>query len=228
MTNLSRRTFLGTAITTTAIGAAGLGAADDTDGVYLYDDFTDGLDAWEVGASTSTLDDSTPFEVGLTSDHTLDGDVAAELEWDATVDHGAVWLTREVDVESGDSYIGTISLAAHSPTESFNKLSKLRVYAGFDEPEHLDDFPTQDETWHLNSPVTGLSEPLNQTEGWEEFEIHWETPTVESDTIYLAVGIQSTWETAITHAIDCVEVDLERQEPAPVANQSSWFSWNLW
>ncbi|ELZ10961.1 hypothetical protein C479_09128 [Halovivax asiaticus JCM 14624] len=210
MSQQTRRRFLRIATATATGSIVGVAAADDAATVSHHETFANGLDGWSIDADVADgVEEGTDWSVGVTEDRSLVDGRAASLTLDATAGHGGIWIAREFDVEPGTAYYGDIGVSGWSPVESEIDLSRIRVYAGPESPTSLEDFPTALEAWRLHGEVGGLVEPLNRTEGWDEFQTGWETPALSTDTITLAVGIQSAWEIDLEHAIDDVVIELE-------------------
>lgn len=210
MSQQTRRRFLRIATATATGSVVGVAAADDAAAVSHHETFDDGLDGWSIDADVPDgMEEGTHWAVDVTDEPSVVDERAAAFSFDATAGHGGSWIAREFDVEPGTAYRGEISVSGWSPVASEIARSRIRVYAGPETPASLGDFPTALEAWRLHGPVGGLVEPLNRTEGWDEFQTGWETPELSTDTITLAVGIQSAWETELEHAIDDVLIDLE-------------------
>ncbi|MFW6448379.1 MAG: hypothetical protein ACOC0X_02430, partial [Halobacteriota archaeon] len=213
---------LGASAGATAIaGCLGLGAEDDDnpESVTLEEDFEgddgqeDPLADWETEAHIGPEVDLDAFEWSIesTDERAKSGERSVSIFTEGKYDDGTAWLVRAIDVEPGYAYEAEASVYAWSDSESFNELRKLVSYLGPERPESEMDFPQSGEHSIDDVPGAGLREPLDRAEGWEEYTFTWDTPELEADTLYFAVGVSVVWETDRMYFIDDVEVTLEPQ-----------------
>lgn len=205
----SRRRFLGTAAGMTAFAAAGVpavSASGDSHEIQFTETFEYSSRDWYIDSDLpSTMDAGNGWDISLTS---TDSGKQVEYTLDATQGHGLIWIETPIDIEPNTKYFGEVSFDVWSPYESDIDLSTLRAYISDEKPESAEDFPTSRESWFLHNEVGGLEEPLNKEAGWNTYKFGWESPKFDSDTVYLAVGVASEWETEIQHLLDSVSVSL--------------------
>ncbi len=153
--------------------------------------FEDGFtfDPWTVGTDLP-VDVATGLDVGagagVYSGLASDGHYALSLSIDGRHDDGTVWVQQAADL----SNVETISLSVFSPTESFNTLSKVAVYAGPDPRRPLmeADFDT--------------TRAVEDHAGWTTYEY----PVDYDRKGVVAVGISVVWETYVRRLLDDVRL----------------------
>lgn len=209
---LSRRQLLrtGGAVATAFAGCLAT-ETDDPDPVGFADGFEAGFSGWEVDADVPA-DPNEPgqpvaWTVARSTERAASGSASLRFSLDGRQDDGTIWAVRPLAVESGRAYDVTVRAEAWSPTESFNTLAHLVMYAGAARPTAEGSFPAPGETSSGAGVVAtgGLREALNRAEGWTRYSFDWATPPLERDTIYVAVGISAVWETELTYFVDDVE-----------------------
>lgn len=210
----SRRRVLRAGATFATVGLAGCLAAgnDDPPTTGFEEGFETGLDGWERGADVpeDPNDPGQPVDWRIVRSTELAAAGSASLQYvlDGRQDDGTIWVQRTLPVEAGRTYAVSMRAEAWSPSESFNTIAHLVMYAGAQPPTAEASFPPPG----TNSsdagvaPTGGLREPLNQAEGWRPYAFTWETPALEADAIVVAVGISAVWETEMTYFVDDVTV----------------------
>lgn len=195
---------------------AGCGSSDDDDstGGGFTEGFEADLDAWKRDADVpdDPNDPGEPVEwmIEQSMERAAGGNVSLRYVLDGRQDDGTIWVTRPVEIESGRAYDVRMTAQAWSASESFNTLAHLVMYAGPTKPTVEESFPAPGEN-SSDAGVAetgGLREPLNQREGWLEYSFAWTTPTLDTDTIHVAVGISAVWETEMTYFVDDVAVSV--------------------
>lgn len=210
----SRRRYLqlGACVATAGLAGCLSPGNDDPPTSGFSEGFETGLDGWEQAADVPD-DPNQPGEkvdwrIERSTELAAAGSTSLQYVLDGHQDDGTIWVQREVPIEAGRAYAVSMRAEAWSPSESFNTLAHLVTYAGADAPTAETSFPPPG----TNSsdagvaPTGGLREPLNQAEGWRPYAFTWETPTLEADTVAVAIGISAVWETELTYFVDDVTV----------------------
>lgn len=200
------------ASTATATVAGCLSSRADPDPVTVDDSFEDGLDGWEQHSHIGP-DASGEFEYWIeqTDERAHDGEQSIAIFTEGSYDDGTAWIDRPIEVESGQAYEAEASVYAWSADESFNVVRQLVAYLGPERPSEEADFPETGENssdWG-QSDYGGLREPLERAAGWEEYTFTWETPTLEVDELYFALGVTVVWEADRIFLLDDVSISLE-------------------
>lgn len=171
------------------------------------------MDGWETGAHVGPEVDQEEFEwtVDVSGEQAAEGERSLRIVNEGNYDDGTTWAVHPVSIEPGQSYTATVTASFWSETESFNVLRNAVMRLGPEQPETEEDFPDPGvNTTALGvTPYGGLREPLHLSEGWREYEFEWTTPKLSTDTLFVAVGTTVVWETAATHFVDEVSVELE-------------------
>lgn len=210
----SRRTVLTTLAAAGAGALAGcLGDDSDPDPVTLADDFAGGLDDWEIDAALGEDDDASDFDydIALSDEEVYAGDQSVEIYTEGDHDDGTAWIVQPVDVEAGHRYHAEASVMAWSHMESFNMVRRLSCVLAPERPQTQTDFPPPDwnSTGEDEPEVGGFREPLDLAEGWYEYTFEWDSPELDTDTLYFAVGTRVVWTGDRTHWIDDVDLTIE-------------------
>lgn len=200
-----------------SVGLAGcIGEEDEEPLEYtLRDDFSNGLDDWDIEAHIGPHADLEDFEwsLDLTDDPVYAGDQAVSIFTEGTYDDGTVWIAQPIEVETERRYNAEVSFQAWSPSESFNLRRRAVAYLGQSRPTEEMDFPETD--WNSTdegmTAYGGLREPLDQADGWFKYSFEWESTNIYSDELWFAVGVTVVWETDLTNAIDDIDVHIESQ-----------------
>jgi hypothetical protein len=131
---MHRRRFLA-ACGTGAVALAGCAAPVEDDGTtdssasVTNPGFESGLRGWLVGRDLPT-DPNTDLPVEssarVVDDPVAAGDAALQFAIDGRQDDGTIWAQQAVLLDGVD----TLSVAVHSPEESFNTITRLAAYAG--------------------------------------------------------------------------------------------------
>lgn len=210
---MRRRTFLLSAGAGSAVILAGC-SGDDSDPDFR-ESFEDGLGDWETTAAIGPEVNIEDFEwsIEVWDEEAADGDRSLRITNEGDYDDGTTWAVHTLPIESGERYEPTVRAQFWSQSESFNTLRNAVMYLGPERPEREGDFPDPgvNTTQLGETAYGGLREPLHLAEGWREYSFTWTTPTLSVDTLYLALGTTVVWETAATHYVDDVRVDLDPQ-----------------
>jgi hypothetical protein len=196
-----------------AAGAAvATGCLGGVDGPAFADGFEDGLGSWESGAAIGPEVDLDEFEweVGLSGAEAASGERSLRIWNEGDYDDGVTWAVHPVPVSSGRAYDVTVTALLWSESESFNTLRDAVMRLGPDPPSVEADFPRPGvNTRDLGeTPYGGLREPLWLADGWREYAFEWRTPSLTSETLFVAVGTAVIWEGDATHYVDDVTVEL--------------------
>lgn len=190
------------------------GTPSDEVQLAVNEGFESGLDDWEVGAAIGPEVDVADFEYGIerTAERAFQGQYSLSIFTEGSYDDGTAWLVRPVEVEPGRAYETRVAVHAWSESESFNTTRNVVAYLGPERPEAEADFPAPGENSAGGSglPAGGLREPLDQAAGWNQFSFTWETPTLSTGRLFLAVGTSVVWETDRTDYFDEVVLELGR------------------
>lgn len=208
---LSRRSLLalGGAISLPGVGCLG---AQRTGLVTVEETFEQGLGDWERAADVPDHPDTgMPVEWSIepSTERARSGDRSVRFVLDGSQDDGTIWLVRPVTVTAGTAYAGELTARAWSASESFNTLAHLVCLTATARPAAENDFPPSGETWAGDGrSMAGLRQPLNRREGWDEYSVTWSTPPLDTDLLWLAVGITVVWETTVRYFLDDVDLRL--------------------
>lgn len=210
---LQRRDVLTAGAGLATLGIAGcLGTAltsmDDTS------DFEDGLGDWERNADVpdDPNNPGNPVEWSITTstDQAATGQTSVRYLLDGLQDDGTIWLVKPLEVSAGQSYSAEVTAQAWSQSQSFNTLAHLVMYLGPERPTGETDFPDPNTNSSTDAfGYGGLREPLNRSAGWEEYAFSWETPTFDTDTVYIAVGISAVWESHLGYYVDDISITFD-------------------
>lgn len=211
--DVSRRTLLQSAgILTVGLAGCRSPGRGSPDTVGFTEGFEEGLRGWERDADVPE-DPNNPgnpveWRITISTDRAAGGSASLRYFLDGRQDDGTIWVVHPVDVEAGRSYDVSMRADAWSASESFNTLAYLVMYAGSPRPTSEGSFPEPgaNSTGAGVTETGGLREVLNQTEGWKTYSFEWQTPKLERDRIYVAVGISAVWETEMTYFVDDVKL----------------------
>jgi len=211
MTRKTRRAFLGTAALTSAIGITGAAtASSDAETITFEETFDDPTREWQFEADASAdVEFGSDWSIERSDARAASGSQSLEYTVDATEEFATIWAYTEVDVERGQSYDVEVNTQFWNQAKSYNQLSKYRAYFGPEKPETVEDFPSGIEAFLMYSDAAGLEKNPWEESGWTEYPMFWQTPELETDTLYLALAVQPAWETTVEHAIDDVSVQME-------------------
>ncbi|MDZ7702319.1 MAG: hypothetical protein U5J98_09800 [Halobacteriales archaeon] len=205
----SRRRYLQLGAGLGAVLTGCLGIGDDpppTTGIE--EGFEDGLSPWEQGADVPE-DPNDPghpvaWRISRSTAQSAAGGASLRLALDGSQDDGTIWAYRRLPVTPGHAYEISMRAEAWSPSESFNTIAHLVMYAGTEPPTAEESFPSPgtNSSGAGVQPAGGLREPLNQVEGWRPYSFTWRTPRLDTDAVIVAVGISAVWETGMTYFVD--------------------------
>ncbi len=153
--------------------------------------FEAGYRGWLVGHDLPT-DPNTgrPVASGtrIASDPVAAGERSLAVSIDGRQDDGTVWVQQAVDLTDSDA----LSVAVHSPEESFNTITKVAAYAGPRPPRG-----------RLREADFDTTAAVEDHAGWRTFEydVDAEGPGV------VAVGVSVVWETRVTRHLDDVYLE---------------------
>lgn len=210
---IPRRWVLRSSAVVPAVLAGCVWAGDGSSNTYGYaDGFEEGVTDWETDSDVpdDPNDPGNPvdWEIRRSTERAATGSASLRYYLDGRQDDGTIWIVRPFTFEGGRAYEVTMRADAWSASESFNTLAYLVMYAGRTRPTSEGSFPEPGGN-SSDAGVTetgGLRETLNQTEGWMPYSFAWKTPTVETDMIYIAVGISAVWETEMTYFVDNIKL----------------------
>jgi hypothetical protein len=211
MTRKTRRAFLGTAALTGAMGITGaVSAQENAETISFEETFDDSDRTWKADADAPTdMEIGSDWNVEVADNRAFSGDKSLQLSVDATQGFATVWGVTEVDVERGQSYDVEVTTQFWNEMKSFNSLSNYRAYFGPNRPETITDFPSGLDSFPLYDQEASMAVDAWSHEGWTEYPLYWQTPELETDTLYLALAVQPTWETTVEHAVDNVSVQMD-------------------
>lgn len=209
MARKTRRAFLGTAALTGAIGITGITSANEAATISFEETFDGSSRQWWADSDApADMQAGTDWSVEVVDGRAYSGDKSLELSVDASEGLATVWAFTEVAVERGQAYDVEVTTQLYNDTRSFNSLSNYRAYFGPQRPETLDDFPSGLDSFPLYDQAAGMSVNPWEEDGWTEYPLYWQTPELQTDTLYLALAVQPTWETTVEHAVDDVSVQM--------------------
>lgn len=152
--------------------------------------FEHGLDGWTAGSDLpEDPNDDGPVDAHVTSTSRLasDGHRAVEAFIDGRQDDGTVWVAQRVDLSSHS----TLAVDVHSPSESFNTITKVAAFAG----------PASNAA-ALTEADFDTTRAVEDHAGWKPYE--YDVPAREDGLV--AVGISVVWETEVTRYLDNVRL----------------------
>lgn len=193
-------------------GCLSLGT-DSPSSVEFSEGFEEDFTGWETGSDVpqdpNNPGTSVDWDITRSTERAASGSASLRYFLDGRQDDGTIWIVRPITVEADQAYRISMQADAWSASESFNTLAYLVMYAGISRPTSEGSFPEPggNSTNAGVSKAGGLREVLNQKEGWMTYAFDWETPTLQSDTINLAVGISAVWETEMSYFVDDIELN---------------------
>lgn len=207
---MNRRDVLRTGSMVVAGSAGCLGRTDAPD---FTEGFEDGIGGWEAGAAIGPEVDIDEFEweLDVSDAEAAEGNRSLRIWNEGDYDDGVTWGVHPVRIDSGRRYRIEVIGQFWSESESFNTIRHAVMRLGVERPETEEDFPPPGvNTADLGeTPYGGLREPLWLSNGWREYAFEWTTPTLPTDTIFLAVGSAVVWEADATHYVDELAVSIE-------------------
>lgn len=204
----TRRDFMRTAAATAGLATFGSGLASATGGesVTFEEDF-ESLDVdWKVDTDLESSYFSGLWGASLVSPPGLDTSLV-EFVADGAVTDGMVWIYAPIDVEPDTSYRGKFSMEMYHPVTT-DAETTLHVSLGPELPAERGEFPDEFESWRLYGDRLGMNSSLADAEGWQEYATYWESPSYDTDTLYLAVGISTDEFTTAFHYLNELSVEL--------------------
>lgn len=175
--------------------------------------FEQGIGEWESQATIGPEVAIEEFEwdVSISTAEAKTGDHALKIWNEGDYDDGVTWVVHPIAIESETAYQARVSTHFWSESESFNTLRDAVMRLGPEPPTVEEDFPQPGlNTTDLGiTAYGGLREPLWLTDGWREYSFKWTSPTLTTDTLYIALGTSVIWEGDATHYLDDVTVNLE-------------------
>jgi len=207
---MDRRTLLRRGV------AAGLGSVvgcvGPSDDVAFSEGFEDGMGDWTADAAIGPEVDVSAFEweIDVSTARASEGERSLRVFNEGDYDDGTTWALHPVPVESGRAHTASVRAAFWSESESFNTLRDAVMRLGPERPVIEEDFPRPGVNTSAlgETPYGGLREPLWLADGWREYAFEWTTPTLSTDTLYVAVGTTVVWEGDATHFVDDLSVSL--------------------
>ena len=170
--------------------APGTGAPTPPDQL-VNPSFEAGYRGWLVGRHLPT-DPNTGRPVAsntrIATDLAAAGQRSLALTIDGRQDDGTLWVQQRVDLTDKE----TLSVAVHSPEESFNTITKVAAYAG-----------PRPARGHLREEDFDTTQAVEDHAGWRTYgyDVTADGPGV------VAVGISVVWETEVTRHLDDVRLD---------------------
>ncbi|WP_430504780.1 hypothetical protein [Haloparvum sp. PAK95] len=209
---MDRRSLLRTGMTVGAGAVAGCLGGGSSSPAYETG-FESGMEGWETDAGIGPEVDLEEFEweIGASEEQAAAGEQSLRIWNEGDYDDGTCWAVHPMPVESGQTYTATVSAQFWSESESFNTIRHAVMRLAAEKPTAEADFPDpgQNTTELGETPYGGLREPLWLADGWREYTFEWTTPKLSTDELYVALGTSVVWETAATHYVDDVTVELE-------------------
>lgn len=180
--------------------------------VGFADGFEEGFTGWsrdsDVPEDPNNPGNPVAWTITRSTERAAAGSASLRYYLDGSQDDGTIWIDREISVEAGNAYDVSVRIDAWSSSESFNTIAHLVMYSGTSRPISEGSFPEpgSDSSDAGVTDTGGLREPLNRGEGWIPYAFSWKTPILETETIYIGVGITAVWETEMTYFIDDVKL----------------------
>lgn len=207
--NQTRRSFVKTAAATAGLAgvSAGVAGADGTAETIEFTEDFDSLSAsWQVGADLENSWFPGFWDASLVSTG-FDGSSMIEFAVDGAATPGMVWIYAPIDVEAGTAYEGSVDLSLHCPFTTAES-TRLHVCLGSEMPGERDAFPDSFESWRLQGDRLGMNVSLEDSTGWNDYSSSWVSPELDTDTLYLAVGISTDSFVTSFYYLDSIEVEL--------------------
>lgn len=207
-------------------GTGGTGGPPAVADGSFHDGFEAGLGQWAQGSDVPD-DPNRPGEkvawnITESDDRAAAGNRSARFALDGRQDDGTIWLHRPVRVEPGRAYHANLSVAAWSPSESFNTRAYLVLFMGPHAPSAEADFTGGGEGKDGQPPSPAVAgrtaqrrEPLDQAAGWRNYTLTWTTPPFEGASLWVAAGISVVFETEVAFWLDEVDLRLAPADAAP-------------
>ena len=207
---MNRRDLLRRGVALGVVAVAGCTAP--TDGAAFREGFEGGMGDWTADAAIGPEVDLVDFEwtVDVSTARASEGERSLRIFNEGDYDDGTTWVVHPVTVEAGRAYTARVRAAFWSESESFNTLRDAVMRLGPERPETEEAFPNPGVNTSAlgETPYGGLREPLWLADGWREYAFEWTTPTLSTDTLYVAVGTSVIWEGDATHFVDDLTVEL--------------------
>ncbi len=156
------------------------------------------MEGWEAVA-TDTLNPPIDWHVEHTTAEAHTGEGSVELFLENLNDQGKVWMERPFMLEPGTVYQVEVEYAFG--TSDWGDVNLFTIIAGVhdDPPRSAEDLTFQDEdTGHGGDEDVGLV--------WQDRSHSFQTEAPSDGTVYMALGVWGTWETARTYFVDDVTV----------------------
>lgn len=201
-----------TAAATAGLAAFGMGSASATNTDETAETITFSEDFGELGAEWMYKTDlSDPYVSGMWDASLIDpagmDSQLVEFVADGFATPGMVWIYAPIEVESGTAYEGKVTAEMYNPV-TMGHDTRLHVTLAPELPDSHDQFPDPYESWQLEGDRLGMNVSLADKEGWNEYSTYWSSPELETDTLYLAIGISTDAYTTMYHYLDSVDVEL--------------------
>lgn len=211
--SVPRRRFLQASLPTLGMLSGCLSGDDDsTATVGFADGFEEGFTGWsrdsDVPEDPNDPGNPVAWMITRSTERAAAGSASLRYYLDGSQDDGTIWIVRGLSVEPGQAYDVSMRTEAWSASESFNTIAHLVMYAGVKRPTSEESFPDPGSN-SAGAGVTdtgGLREPLNRSDGWTPYVFSWKTPELETETIYIGIGISAVWETEMTYFVDDVKL----------------------
>jgi len=173
-------------------GATGSAAEDVSvhEDVSVSEDFGTLDTEWTVGADLSTTAGEEYWDVSLVEYADAD-DRAVEFVADGRAATGMTWVYTPVDIDPGTAYRGTATVRMWSPGTDDRDLSKVHVCMAPEAPTSAADFPTGQDAWRYQGERGGMERSLWTDAGWTDYTCRWESPELDTDQLYVAVGVST-------------------------------------
>ena len=211
--SFSRRRFLQASVPTSVMLSGCLSVDDDTsETIGFADGFEEEFAGWsrdsDVPEDPNNPGNPVAWMITRSTERAASGAASLRYHLDGRQDDGTIWIVRGISVEAGRAYDVSVRTDAWSASESFNTIAHLVMYAGTSRPTSEGSFPKPGSNSSDAGVMDtgGLREPLNRAEGWIPYAFSWKTPELETETIYIGVGISAVWETEMTYFVDDVKL----------------------
>jgi len=194
-------------------GVAGIAGCTGRIGESVFHEgFEEGLGDWTADAAIGPEVDVEEFEweVEVSDEEAAEGQRSLRVFNEGDYDDGTTWVVHSIPIEGGRAYTVEVTAQIWSESESFNTLRDAVMRLGPERPGTEEDFPQPGVNTSAlgETPYGGLREPLWLADGWREYAFEWTTPTLSTDTLYVAVGTSVIWEGDATHYVDDLSVEL--------------------
>ncbi|HVO75707.1 MAG TPA: T9SS type A sorting domain-containing protein [Ignavibacteriaceae bacterium] len=160
------------------------------------------MEGWLICAADTGLNGGTiTWKIEPSSEQSADSEYSAKYYIENLNDAGKIWITKSFSVLSSKSYLVTIHYRFAS--SDFGTINNFRIITGVHSflPKNGSELTYQGETFNGCESDCGFR--------WLDKNFGFRIENA-ADSVWVAVGVWGTWETARTYYIDSLTVSIER------------------